>query len=152
MYRGGFARAVRRIFGDQSDEALSIMTEHLEQPTHRFGLFLLGVFGYETYQAVYQGSGEVEDLETVTTLMKIWLDMDCNPAVAEVFKERGHDPDAAEAATMLPEILSAGLSSSEAATAWTDGWYIPLVQSLRRGTPLDYALTITRDKHVDTEA
>lgn len=146
MYRGGFARAVRRIFGDQSDNAMSIMTEHLEQPTHRFGLFLLGVFGFETYQAIYQGTGEVEDMESVTALTQAWLDMECNPAIAQVFKDSGHHPEAAEAAQMLPEILQAGLSASDAAKAWGDGWYIPLVQSLRRGTPLEYALTLTRDK------
>lgn len=150
MYRGGFARAVRRIFGDESDRAASIMNEHLEQPTHRFGLFLLGVFGFQTYQAIYEGEGEVEDIDSVTRLMNVWLDLDCNPAIAQVFKESGHHPDAADAAEMLPELLRAGLDAEDAAAAWADGWYIGLVRALQRGTPLEYALAITRDK-VDTE-
>lgn len=149
MYRGGFARGVRRIFGDGSDRAVSIMNEHLEQPTHRFGLFLLGVFGFETYRAIYQGDGDIGDIDSVTRLMNVWLDLDCNPVIAQVFKESGHHPDAATAAEMLPELLDAGLAPADAAAAWTDGWYIELVKALRRGTPLDYALTITRDK-VDT--
>lgn len=150
MYRGGFARAVRRIFGERSDHAASIMNEHLEQPTHRFGLFLLGVFGFETYQAIYQGTGEVEDMDSITRLMNVWLDLDCNPVIAQVFKDSGTHPDAGTAAEQLPELLAAGLSPEDAATAWADGWYIPLVQALHRGTPLEYALTITRDK-VDTD-
>lgn len=149
MYRGGFARAVRRIFGDGSDRAVSIMNDHLEQPTHRFGLFLLGVFGFETYRAIYQGDGEVEDMNSITRLMNVWLDLDCNPVIAQVFKDSGTHPDAATAAEHLPELLAAGLPAADAATAWEDGWYIPLVQALHRGTPLEYALTITRDK-VDT--
>lgn len=126
------------------------MNEHLEQPTHRFGLFLLGVFGFETYQAIYQGTGEVEDMDSITRLMNVWLDLDCNPVIAQVFKDSGTHPDAGTAAEQLPELLAAGLSPEDAATAWADGWYIPLVHALHRGTPLEYALAITRDK-VDTD-
>jgi len=142
MFRGGLGRAIERLFGAESDAVLKELNERLTSPTHEVGLFLLSVFDYETYQGAYRGRVEISDLDAVSSVMRAWLNIGCVGIAARIFRGGGRVEGVAEAIEKLPVLTEAGMTADALDRAWQEGWYIPLYKSLRRGTPLDYALEI----------
>lgn len=141
-YRGGYARAVGRLFGDEADAILRRMTARLSSPTHEFGLFLLSLFDFETHEACFKGTYQIDDMDVVADVTRAWVEVDCHPLVAGAFRTEGRNPEVVEAIRAIPELSGHGLTGSNLSQAWREGWYIPLLKSLRRGTPLQYALVV----------
>lgn len=141
-FRGGYARAVARLFGDEADTILLKMTAKLESPTHEFGLFLLGLFDLDTHQACFKGVPEIDDMDVVAEVTRAWVETGCDPLVAGAFHGEGRNPDVAEAIRAIPELHGHGLTAGNLSQAWREDFYIPLLKSLRRGTPLGYALEV----------
>lgn len=142
MFRGGLGRAIERLFGDESDAVLEELNERLLAPAHEVGLFILTVFDYETYQGAYRGRVEINDIEAVSSVMRAWLNIGCLGVAARIFRGGGRVEGVAEAIEKLPVLTEAGMTAEDLDRAWQEGWYIPLYKSLRRGTPLNYALEI----------
>lgn len=142
MYRGGLGRAVERLFGGDSDTVLEELNDRLTSPTHEVGLFLLAVFDYETYQGAYRGRVEIEDLEAVAAVIRAWVNIGCMGVAARIFRGAGRIEGVPEAIEKLPVLMNAGMTANALDRAWHEGWYMPLYQSLARGTPLNYALEI----------
>lgn len=141
-FRGGYARAVHRLFGDEADTILQQMTAQLSTPTHEFGLFLLALFDFETHEACFKGTFQIDDMDVVAEVTRAWVETGCHPLVAGTFRGQGRNPEVVEAIRAIPELSSYGLTAANLSQAWREDFYIPLLKSLRRGTPLEYALIV----------